>query len=488
MKNRIAAALLLATLAATGCAKQTQGPQPAPAQQQTQPSAATGSKESLNDQAFAQIQAKNWSEAIKLAAQAVALDGNWAPARFNLGLAYYRAGHTAEAKPHLEAAYTLNSAQVEPGWFYALTLEALKQPAEALTVLKDLQARFPSDADVKQAIARLQPATYAGPVVWKRLPDSSWFLFLGDSVIQSPAGGQSLQGTDPTGKVLWTQPLGAPVAALAAHPSGRMVLALLPKGDAVILDAGTGELLARTNFGKLEDPNGKGIYIAWQGDMLYIGDDRWMATANGGGRWAFTVWQGYSVMDSGGQVTITKTGEAISGQQHLALSPDGRRVLNWWPAVGQSADLYENGQKGTHYELASGFTADGTGVFFTGYDGAYMTFGPNGVPLLKGKAPAEVPQVRYWPRPDGTWFVATCPPNEGYLLLNGTTATTPVLQGTVVQVTGRSLVINMGQELHVLTALGQTVLAVPARWADVTPDGRWLYVTAQTDITAYRLP
>jgi tetratricopeptide (TPR) repeat protein len=492
MQKQVAAALVLALIAA-GCAKSgAVAPQDkAGSGTQTQDSAqsqpAAETKESLNDQAFAQIQAKNWDEAIKLAARAVALDAAYGPAQFNLGLAYYRAGKYAEARPHLEAAYQLNQAQVEPGWFYALTLEELKQPADAMTVLKDLQARFPGDAEVPQAIARLQAtAPEAGPLVWKRLPEATLFAFLGDRMVQVPSLGRSVQGTDRDGKVLWELKLDAWVNALIAHPSGRMALAVMAGGDAAFVDTATGKLLAKVSLGKFEDPGGKGAYFVWQGDMLYVGDDRWTGTLTGG-RYAFTVWTAYRVSEAGGQVTLTKAA-SFEGRQSLAVSPDGHTVLTWWPAVGQSADLYVDGQKKAHFEQASGLMAGGAGVWFARYDGTYATFGLDGKPTLTGRAPAGAPDLDYWPRPDGTWFVASQKPNDGYVLLNGTEATSPKLQGKVIATTARALVVNMGQELHVLNTSGKTMLAVPAQFAQVTPDGLWLYVTTRTDVTAYRLP
>jgi hypothetical protein len=467
--------LLLAAALVAGCTK-TAAPPAAPVTA-TPPAAAitthNPTKESLNEAALAQIQAQNWAEAIRLAQQAVALDVNFAPARYNLGLALYRAQRYQEAAPHLEMAYRLNPAQVEPGWFLYLTLDALGSP-KAATVLADLEARFPENQDVKRAAG-------AGALVWPRAQDEQVLLFLGDrELLARPGGVLELRG-HPDRK-LWTLRLPDDVAGVVPDQTGARALAIMP-GSAVLIDLTAGINLGRAPAEVAAAFRDK-YRVVWRGDLIYTGIDLW----GGGGKYAGTDWRIQRLVSGGQQITWQPVGVSFVAGQQLFVSKDGHTAFGQ-TLPGAPFILFRDGKVERSFERATGMNVAGDAIYSFGSQHEFTVTSLEGKPLAGWRAPAGMADFRAWDGPDTTWFVAAAPLTDpGYIVVTDHGQVAFQGPGAPVGSSPGYLFVRQGTQLQVVDGTGKVRLTFPGVAAAATPDGRWVYTTSLSDFRAYRLP
>ena len=474
MRRRYLLALALAGALLTACTKQ---PATTPAAPVSAPVSAPNpagaeSKAMLNDKAFAAIQQKDWATAISLAGQVVEQDPNYAPARFNLGLALYRTGKFTEALPHLEKAYELNTKQVEPGWFLALTLEEAGQAERAVTVLRELTRRFPGDQEVRNRLAALSPT----PVLWRRLPTGSTNVtFLGARVVaaESPT---TVAAFDQTGRELWKLSGEGAIATVVASDSGKL-LAVVRDKSLDLVDAVTGWRLGTAPI-QWEDRSGKGgPRIEWAGDMLYLGVDQW-----GASRYESTVWRIYRTTPKG----LEEMATVAPALQRVQVSLDGQTAII--QEAGGARNLYVSGAN-TQTVAPVGDLVPGANLLYWNQDGRLFVHDFDRKKLVFSVDPVPGHTLwNPWPRTDGVWFVASKPTGgwaaykEGELAFAG--------EGGVSGYYTDYLVVKNGDRTEVRDRTGKLVLGVPVHALQVrlTPDGQWAYTVTEGQVTAYRIP
>lgn len=474
MRTQFLILLLVAALLASCSSKPVPVTQPVPPGQKL-------SKEELNDRAFAEIQQKNWAEAIRLAEQAVALDPDYHQARFNLGLALYRTAKYQEAKVHLEKAYALNKDQVEPGWFLAQTLEQLGDKKSALTVLEELKRRFPQDPDVAQALSRL----LGGAVLWPRPEGANGLYFFGDSMAVLFGGGKPVMVMDAAGKTLWSYTLpGTLVKYVPEDGGGNRVLAVTEGGKLLLIDPDRRVAQAVTGVKFGPDPGGKGGWFHFRGDLLYAGFDYW--TGQGpGSKYSYTLWHAYRMSINGEHLAAQPLGEAVMGQQSMEIGRDGKTALLPTPA-GQ-VEVHAEGKRTGALEKRGSLTPKGDAIFRLDGDRLIRVESLEGTPLFETVAPAPFTVLSMLPRTDGFWFVLSGP-HDGYAIIQGKEVVSGSSEGRVLGATEKTLIVRVGQEVRVIDLAGKVLATYEGPAGQITPDGKWFYQGATFGIRAYRLP
>ncbi|HLN64909.1 MAG TPA: tetratricopeptide repeat protein [Symbiobacteriaceae bacterium] len=467
MRRHYVLALALVGALLTACTKE-----PAPAPTPVSAPTAGESKESLNDKAFAAIQQKDWATAISLGEQAVQQDPNFAPARFNLGLALYRAGKFTEALPHLEKAYELNKEQVEPGWFLALTLEQTNQADRAVTVLQELAQRFPGDKDVHQKLSALSPT----PVVWRLAPGLSQVTFLGARVVAAESS-NTVAAFDADGAVLWRTAGNSPVAKLVADDTGKL-LAVVREESLDLVNATTGALLGTQPL-RWEDRNGKGgPWTTWHGEMLYVGIDQWL-----GDHYASTGWQIHRTTDRG----LEQLAFVGPARQGIQVSLDGHRAVI--QDAGGERNVYVDGVKTWPVTGEGDLDPRGDRLYWRGPDGQLSWLSFDGAKhYFSAKQPAGHTLWNPWPRPDGLWVVSVRPVDGGWAAYDGPKFAFSGERGGPTGYYANYLVIQHDRQTEIVDRTGKVAMHLAAENVRLTPDEQWAYFQTNDQIKSFRLP
>lgn len=135
------------------------------------------------------------------------------------------------------------------------------------------------------------------------------FDHIGDSVWSGAHDGKAHRWDAATGELLATVDLGSSVTGLALDPAGERVAATTGAGGVLILDAASGDVLARPGEESLA------YSVRWASDGSFL-----MAAANGEAKvWATDEWE-----------LIRKLVPLGPGVMPIALSPDGSQIAMGW--------------------------------------------------------------------------------------------------------------------------------------------------------------
>lgn len=458
---RIAAIIVLAAFLAACSPKSP--PPAAPVQTAAVPGE---SKEDLNEKAFAQIQAKNFPEAVRLAEQAVKLDPEFAPARFNLGLALYRLEQYQEAAPHLEAAYAKNKAQVEPGWFLMLSLEKLGEVKRAVAILTDLQARFPADKDVHGASERMLG------VLWK-VP--GWIS--GNLAITKGADGKSLIAYDAAGTEKWRCTLAAPI--LFWEWAGENRVLVLTDAGAELVDLTRGSSLGKAPAQVAAPVNEKYGRRIYAGDWVYN-----ISSRHSNGKYDGDVITIYRLKAGQGGLLWEQVGEPqYAYNTNVSTTIDGRSAF----FASMSDDtLVVDGKPVRRLPEITGISPRGDVLYEIDLHQAKV-LSLEGTVLWTTPLTSDYLTMRFWPRTDGVWFVGENPTHEITIYKRGAD---PIRAGTgeVAFLTSKYLAARRGEEVHVLDGSGKAVLVIPRLPMSLSADEQWVEVTQNGELRTFRLP
>lgn len=165
------------------------------------------------------------------------------------------------------------------------------------------------DANTFQLMRRLPAATMPSHIAFAR--DSS-------TVFVTLQGTGSLIAIDlPTGKVVWTVPIGPTPAGIITRPTGTLLAGIMGSDYIAEIDPHDGHVIQKIHTG-----NGAHNFLATpDGRTLYVSN-----------RVAGTI----SVLD-GDTLAVTATLIAPGGPDDMALSPDGRELWvtdRWHASVG----------------------------------------------------------------------------------------------------------------------------------------------------------
>lgn len=405
--------------------------------------AAPRSKHAWNDLAFAYLKLEQPGQAIEAARTAVQLDPHFAAAQFNLGLAYLRSARPEEALPHLEASYRLNTAQIEPGWFYAQAYEHLGKTSKARAIYQQLASRFPSDPDLPSALARTLPITWEVPTTAKKWwIHPEWLI-----VLDQDQRAISAFGRDGTAR--WRLKASEPVKNIDLSPDGRH-LAVQMGQQIRLLSTAQGNWIGSP----LSTHDGATLHFV--GRMILVGHDVWGLNMARNPKWLHTEWRAYS-----NDGKWTELLEPIHRGREFASSTDGRVLLMSGRDV-LPYTLYVDGKEERQIRLTEGrfgLLPDGAHLLHRSSSGRLSLLDIKGQELWHVSAPDPssdaILRTVTWDHKGQPYLVVTG--FDRYLILTRDGKVVADQPGQAVRVVGSYLQVRVDREYRLVDIQGRLV-------------------------------